>query len=205
MSIHQDGEKTCQCHPDTFLISKKTTSLAVSASLIILFFVFVVGYFWGHQIATQEFSSTVEQQSFADQIHYSLSCNIDDDIYEYAYNDYEESEVQDETSLIETSSIVFTNISEKKQEKYSAHLAGFQSKEKANQCMQTIVSKGLPVRVAQRSSKTKKGKIYNWYQVVTQAYENKNDLLDHIATIRQIVKLHDIQIVSIPVKNDKKI
>ena len=178
----------------------------LSTFLLIIFFVFIAGYFWGHQTAVEEFSANIEQQSFADQIHYSLSCCVDDNQTLYSYDDSAEQELElEEQAPAVCPQQQITVQKPESSERYCAHLVGFQSKEKAYQCMQTIVNKGLSVKVAQRSSKTKNGKLYTWYQVVTSPYSTKSDLLDHIATIQQIVKLHDIQIVSIPNKKEKKV
>lgn len=195
----------CHCQQDVLVVTKQSASYLLSFGLLVVFFIFIAGYFWGHQQALQEFHETIEQQSFADQIHYSLSCCIDDAPDLYAYDDSAEQEVAVQAEQPETLMPTVAVMQEQQPDvvtQYCAHLVGFQSKEKANQCKQTLANKGLDVRVAQRSSSTKNGKKIAWYQVVTKPHATKTDLLAHIATIRQIVKLHDVQIVSISAKKE---
>lgn len=205
MSIKKK-EPPCHCGTDALVITKRSASSIVSGVLIVTFFIFIAGYFWGHQQALQEFTESIEQQSFADQIHYSLSCCADDRPSLYSYNDSAEQEEEIEQPVADTqpeNQIAVEKPRPEPSEKFFAQLVGFQSKEKAYQCMQQISNKGGKVKVAKRSSKTSKGKLYTWYQVVTSSYSSKNELLDHIATIRQIVKLHDVQIVNIS-NNEKR-
>ena len=127
MSVKPKEKKSCSCR-EALLVTKKSASYMLSTFLLIIFFVFIAGYFWGHQTAVEEFSANIEQQSFADQIHYSLSCCVDDNQTLYSYDDSAEQELElEEQAPAVCPQQQITVQKPESSERYCAHLVGFQS------------------------------------------------------------------------------
>lgn len=204
------SEKKCLCESKNHLcIDRHQTSRIVALLLIIACFIFVAGYFWGQRTAIDQLLNTVERDSFADQIHYSM-CSIYDqkdeengdqeptnneDDSEQSENEGNEPEVTIEVvaDAKKTEKTEIKQINESK--KYVAQLAGFGSEKNAQQLVQRLHIKGITVSLKKRQSKTARGKVVPWYQVTTQEYADSNELDDVVKKIKRHEKLHDIKIV----------
>jgi len=62
------------------------------------------------------------------------------------------------------------------EQRYYAQLIGFGTEKAAQLFVKKLLAKGIETEVKKRVSKTVKGHTSYWYQVVTAAYSNKNDL-----------------------------
>lgn len=81
-------------------------------------------------------------------------------------------------------------------ESYHAELIGFGTLQGAKRFAQRLEKKQIPVTVNKRVSKTAKGRIVTWYQVVTKPYTNKDELVSLVNIIKQQERLNDVRIVS---------
>lgn len=54
----------------------------------------------------------------------------------------------------------------------------------------------MAVKVVERNNKTAQGKKVIWYQVVTEKFEKKDDLIAFIAKIEKDEQLNDIRIIA---------
>ena len=74
-------------------------------------------------------------------------------------------------------------------------LNGFGTLKAADRFVNRLQKKGIPVEVKKRISKTVRGKIIAWYQVVTKEYTDKSVLEKLVATLKKDEKLKDPSII----------
>lgn len=164
------------------MLTMRQLSLAVAGLLALSFFIFISGYFLGKKKAIQEFSYHVDQESLADQI-YSSMCVL----YDAKDDNEEDEDVQEENETIETSKLseqkeeVASETSQKmvnNQKNYKFTLAGFSAAQhdEATKMVARLSKKGFSAQVNEIPSKTSKGKIITWYQVVANVVSGQEDL-----------------------------
>jgi len=84
---------------------------------------------------------------------------------------------------------------EQENKKYYAELVGFGSHINANRFANKLNHQDLSVKVKTRRSKTAKGRTITWYQVVTNKFDNKNDLIAFVDIIKEKERLKDVRII----------
>jgi len=203
-------------------LTARQTSLAVSSLLLTCFFVFISGYFLGKKKAVEKFYSKVKQDSFADHIYYSMCSMYDkaDELQEEAPVSTQsnvvalpeqdikpqeqpgdlvaqaaaaiEQEIQKETAVTEQK----IQAAQKSNEKYYAELIGFGTNRAAEKFANKLKKDNISVTVKRRRSKTAKGRVITWYQVVTEKFSNRNDLIALVDDISAQERLKDVRIVS---------
>lgn len=199
-------------------LSNRQASLFVAAGLLIVFFSFITGYFWGKQNAISQFCMSVEQSSFADRIYTSM-CELSETeaptTQETVTAGQEQSEAQLENiDALETANeqdeslallnqdsvqhvvqaVVEVPIKSESTVPYHAQLVGYGSQQVAEKFAEKLRKKGMPVKVETRKSKSTKGKTRSWYQVVTNDFTNKNELEALVARISKEEKLSGVRI-----------
>ena len=60
-----------------------------------------------------------------------------------------------------------------------------------------LKQKGFKVNIVEKNSKTSKGKVITWYQVVTDYFSKEKELLNLIDKINKISKLTDVKVVTL--------
>jgi cell division protein FtsN len=81
---------------------------------------------------------------------------------------------------------------EGEQKHYYAQLIGFGTEKAAEQFVKRLASNGVTTEIKKRVSKTVKGRTSYWYQVVTTAYANKDDLSRIVDKLVKEEKLKDV-------------
>jgi len=79
---------------------------------------------------------------------------------------------------------------------YYAQLAGFGTAKAAQRWAQRLQKKGVPVFVKKRSSRSARGSLISWYQVVTERFQDRAKLEELVATIKREEKISDVHLVS---------
>lgn len=85
---------------------------------------------------------------------------------------------------------------EKEQAQYYAELVGFGTKIAAQKFADQLRKKSITVLVKSRQSKTAHGRITTWYQVVSETFSDKNDLMAFVDDVSARKRLKDVRIVS---------
>lgn len=85
---------------------------------------------------------------------------------------------------------------EKEQTQYYAELVGFGTKVAAQKCAEQLKKKNITVLVKPRHSKTSRGHVTTWYQVVTEMFSDKKDLMAFVDDVSARKRLKDVRIVS---------
>lgn len=191
-------------------LSNRQASLLLAAGLLVLFFSFITGYFWGKQNAVSQFCMSVEQSSFADRIYTSM-CEIsetevpttsdtvaanDEQTTEIVAEPETQKAVEQETETIALGASVAQEAAVTQPTVFHyAQLAGYGTTQQAEKFAQKLRKKGLPVKVEPRKSKSSKGKTKAWYQVVTTNFTDKKELETLVARISKEEKLSGVRIV----------
>lgn len=185
-----------------FTLSSRLASLLIAAGLLILFFSFMVGYFWGKQNGISQFCMNVEQSSFADRIYTSM-CELSDSEVATNQESAGASEVQAvEIALAQESDVQEDEVAQvaEKQDSapllaHHAQLVGYGSELQAEKFVKKLAQKGIQAHVASRKSKSSKGKVRLWYQVVTEDFTDKSELESLVARISKEERLNGVRIV----------
>ncbi len=88
------------------------------------------------------------------------------------------------------------NQDEEQNAQYFAQLVGFGTARAAQQFAHRLSLKEIPVIVRKRQSRTARGRFISWYQVVTEKFDNRNELEAIIEKIKGEEKLNDVNIVT---------
>lgn len=211
---------------DQLVFDSKQTAWIVSAFLLVLFFVFMVGYFLGRHQAVEQFSHALDQESISDKIYSSLYASYEGKTgIEIPETDKAETSNTDEAVVDESpvvsktepaGELVLNNdaalenkpvqaeIPDHPTKKvaqsastYYAPLIGFGSQKSALTYVNRLMESGFPVELKLRSSKTAKGRVIRWYQIVTRPFTSRNELEKLIATLEKKEHLTNVKIVTI--------
>lgn len=157
-------------------LDQQQISYIVASALMGSFFIFMAGYYWGKKNALEPVTEQFTSDSLADKIYCAL-CS-------------EEKKVEEEKED--------TQVQEKQEEKkslYYAQLAGFGSLKAAQRCSEKLISLGFETRIVERISKTGRGAERTWYQVISNPYTTKEELLESLKIAQKYVKLQTISFV----------
>lgn len=164
------------------MLTMRQISLAVAALLALSFFIFIAGYFLGKRKAIQEFSHHVDQESLADQI-YSSMCVLYDakDDNEEDEDGTEENETAEVSKGSDQKEEITPQVTQKEardKKNYTLTLAGFSAAqhEEATKMVARLAKKGFSAHVNEIPSKTSKGKIITWYQVVANVMIGEGEM-----------------------------
>lgn len=192
-----------QDHKNQLVFDAKQTSWIVSALLLLLFFVFMIGFFIGKHHALEQFSETLDQESIADKIYSSLyatyegkpgtdplQADIQDPLPEASCKQDSESE-DHETDDTEPPKAVEQKL------KYYATLIGFGSKPSAEKYAERLTKLGYAIELKLCKSVTSKGRLIHWYQILTKQYESRTELEALVATLKKREYLNNISIMTV--------
>jgi hypothetical protein len=195
----------CICSEQTGLfIANRQVALIVASCLTIFFFTFIIGFFAGQRYAIGQFARKLDQESFADHI-YSSICSLCDQPEQSADEsgcDEEGEEAAEEVAsdaaeeTVKDSDLAVSGVNGENKEHYFAQLIGFGSEKAAQRLTQRLKDQGLPVLISTHKSRTARGKTITWYQVVTEPFDNKEELSTLVERIVKQERLHNVVIAS---------
>lgn len=212
MNMYQD---------DTILVlDRKSVSRIIASMLLLGFFVFIAGYFLGKKKAIETFAAKVEQESFADQITYSLNTLYDE---KQPHTIIQEVEVEEDIDAEILGAIPQLPVQAKAVQKpseaatsmqptqskpavapkpvvsdmrYQAQLAGG-NKKNMQAFADRLAKHGIPVEIKRRVSKTAKGDTIIWHQAVSAPYMDKQALELLVDRVKKIEKIGDVRIIEL--------
>jgi hypothetical protein len=201
--------KPCHCNNSQGLfIPTRQLSALIAGILSISFCVFMTGYFLGKKVIAQQFTQLAQKEYQDDAIALSTFASNNNDASNYQDNKKslivtagnsgpEESDdnlISQESVILANQDIIVTEKTDTAQ--YYAQLIGFGTEKAAQQFAKRTADRGIVTAVKKRISKTAKGRISYWYQVVTTTYHNKNDLLSVVDRLSKEEKLKGVCIRS---------
>jgi hypothetical protein len=220
MNNHSSEEEKIRWS-DTITFDKRQASWIASGLLLLFVVTFATGYFFGKRRAAQEFAHKIMNDSFGDQAQYTMLSmysnagnSLDSEKTSEATTGEEfapsngasqqavEQPVQEEVTACASTVPNGANAAVACQEKleslapgcYSAQLAGFGVKQRADEFAARVKKLGLRVRVVRRVSKSSRGKILVWYQVVTESYHKESELQRLINIVSKAEHIKNIRI-----------
>lgn len=196
--------KSCICNDTSLLImDRRQVSRCTALFLAITCGIFTMGYFWGKNQAIESYVQAMEEESFADKLHYSMSLLYDNYSHNhYAQDNHEEdslvaSQEQAQTDLKQTQTPIVAQSDTREQSHawHQAQLVGYPTIQAARNFVATLQKKGIHTSIVKRTSKSKKRIVY-WYQIVTDKFARKEDLMTVVNTIKKLEKIHDVRLVT---------
>lgn len=196
-----DNGSTCHCITNQGLFMPNRQLSAIVAGLFFLFFcIFIAGYFLGKKYAAEQFIQKMQVNSLDDNF-YTSTLSVDEAAHgdgllvmneENSSTEIVSNEVliPQESVITLNQDIVIPNPEEQKQ--YYAQLIGFGTEKAAEQFVKRLSSNGINTEIKKRVSKTVKGRTSYWYQVVTAAYHNRDDLSRIVDKLVKDEKLKDV-------------
>lgn len=197
-------------------------SWALSVLLLLNFFVFMSGYFLGKKKIIEQLNYKIDQESLTDHVYSSMYALYDSKVPP-ASSDSDNAEPGDDenpendSAAVEEPALEFTAaevvspvkpvelattgatqaVTPKANEReYFAQLVGFSSERTAQQFVQKLAQRDITAHIKQRSSKTAKGRTVYWYQVITETFTKKDDLVKLVDNIKRRENLHDVRIIT---------
>jgi len=192
-------------------LTNRHVSWVLSFFIISSFFIFISGYFLGKKKAVEKFYSKIDQESLADHIYYSVCSIYDADecvkqestedsshltVFENNNSGMQATKKVSEAEDVQSQKKDSTTDNQKaSNESFYAELIGFGTVRAANNFAQKLKRQGFSVVVKRRISRTAKKKRITWYQVVTEKFDNKSDLIAFVDIIKDKEKLKGVRIV----------
>lgn len=180
-------------HHDHLVFDSKQTAWLVSAFLLLLFVVFMVGYFLGKHQAVEQFSHALDQESISDKIYSSLYASYEGKTgIELAKTDTTAAgEGTQEPQMAPAHEHTQPGLA------YYAPLIGFGSHKAAQAYAHRLIQRGFPVELKQRTSNTAKGRVIHWYQIITKPFASQHELEKLIAILEKQEHLTNIKIATL--------
>ncbi len=193
-------------------ISQQQVSVVAATCLMLAFFVFIAGVFWGKKSILEISPAQLTSDSFADTIYDTFWMAPEERKIVPEQKSREEldscSQLDKDSSNESESQINELNEQENeiqenqvKEELYYAQFGGFNTLQEAQNCSQKLVARGIQARPLERLSKTGAGEARIWYAVVTEATVNKNELA---LTINRIKRMLKVKITVNAINNEQK-
>ena len=180
-------------------LTRRQISIFASFFILLCFVIFTIGYFWGKSTALEVYSKKIKQEEFADQFTHKAVSLFSNEAINSINNKISETEEQKgniPVKLVEKRDEDILIVQEKKTDKnYYAQLIGFGTLKHAQNFVDRLSLKGYHVLLKKRESRTAKGKIIKWYQVETERYNNKDELMEVVGKIRKLENLKDVRII----------
>ena len=173
----RSGEDLPVAYNSALYLSNRQVSWLIASLILLSFFIFIAGYFLGQRKAVEH---QVEMSALRGIIPMQAT-PAEQDTIPVAYAPAVDALAQDDFS---------------QEQWYKAQLIGFGTMRAAHQFADRLQQKNLPVRVQERHSKTAQGKEVIWYQVTTELFNDKQELMAFVERIQKEERLKDIRIVS---------
>jgi cell division septation protein DedD len=192
-------------------------SWALSIILLLNFFIFMTGYFLGKKQAVDQLNYKIDQESLTDHVYSSMYALYDTKVQPESSDMVEPGEEVAEADLVSeepaleqaidiTAQVQVSDEAPKDSSEiitvqnngheYYAQLVGFSSEKTAQQFVKKLAQRDITAHIKQRPSKTAKGKIVHWYQVITESFTKKEELLKLVENIKRRENLHDVRIIT---------
>lgn len=193
-TTYDNGTHECRCMSDRgVFIPNRQLSAIIAALLFLVFTVFISGYFLGKKYAAEQFTAQMQKNSFTDQVYASVVSTAMDTTLAQNKNYSSPSDSTDGLhDLVVTHSQSVPSLEVNTSHSYYAQLIGFGTEKAAQQFVAKLAAKGVITEVKKRTSKTAKGRVSYWYQVVTAQYTDQHELATIVDKIAKEENLKDV-------------
>lgn len=199
-------------------LNNRHMSWALSILLLLNFFIFITGYFLGKKNALEQLHTKIDQESLTDHVYSSMytlydhKVRFEPDQNELSENNQEslvpDQNIEEFAPIGNETDATNIDITHEVQEKinetesadpdhaYYAQLVGFGTEKAAQQFKNKLAKHGVETHIKKRPSVTPRGRTIYWYQVITETFADKNELIKLVEVIKKQEKLHDTRIVT---------
>ena len=196
MNHNEDGRS-----PEThgLVLSNHELKYGGAALVLVVLFVFAGGYFLGKKRAYEELAVRYDDECFADKINQSLSSLYEQGDNEPADTPDAEADNSGEEDacavvpLAESSELTKDSQDETRELAY-AQLCGFGTRYMAEAYVSRLKKRAIEAAIIERESRSKKGKMVTWYQVITGTMD-KRELEELVKELKKDDKLSGVQII----------
>ncbi len=193
--------------PEDLCIPRRLIPIVLAVVLFLLFISFALGYFCGVKYTTEQCIVPIQQETLAQQLMVSgvtknsLSVPDNDSLPENTRIPHEKIITHEggsfENAALSAPEECLLNENNALPIHYSAELIGFGTKSAAEEFIKRVATyEAATLELKERQSKTPRGRMIHWYQVITSKYEQKKDLQNLLDTLIKKEHLHDIKIVA---------
>lgn len=212
-NVPKESQDKCTCSsPERVCLTRRQASILTAGLVGISIAFFIGGYVIGQRKALHEFADRLADESFTDKIRYSLyssygnSTSGDGESDTEGENEQEKNvlaeqeEAEDTPSAVEEKAAQGTDelvevATEPSSKYYYAQLVGFGTLKAAQKFVDKVQKRGFSVIIRERKSRTAKGNVISWYQVITERFTNKDSLLALVEKIQLAERLQQVKIV----------
>jgi hypothetical protein len=191
-------------------LSRRIIQFSLGIFLFLVFVAFMIGYFIGIKHATDEFVTQMRHETLADHLLISSGIHNHSSPSDTVESLHFHKELVSESpiALTENNSVHHDVYKDDKKSSdnvqpieiltsYNAELIGFGTYQAAQSFIDRVhVYSDIKLELKERASKTPRGKAIKWYQVVTEKYEQKNELQNILDILIKKEHLHDVKIVA---------
>jgi hypothetical protein len=180
-------ENSCRCVSNQGLfIPNRQLSFVVAGLMFLFFALFMTGYFLGKKKIVEQLSHDIQQEAFADQIYTTVLAQEQEQKNDVVEQPIMVVENTQPSQLMERMEHVDEQIAlQEATQHYYAQLIGFGTEKAAQSFVQKLAAKGIETEIKKHTSKTAKGKVSYWYQVITSLYANEHELKDVVARLEK--------------------
>lgn len=172
---------------DNLIFDRKKASRFGAFALLLGFSFFIAGYFVGKRHSFQELMAQTEKESLTDQVYTAVS-SLYDGPHESVPGALEE--------LLEVEPIKEEKNAQAQSEgpRYYAQLASFPRLQDAQALVARLAKQDIAVDIKKVPSKSRQGRVVQWFQVITPSFANQEELKKLTAKIKKLEKIKDILI-----------
>ena len=196
-SVENNGSTICHCSENQGLfVPNRQLSFVIALLLLLAFSIFMTGYFLGKRKAVEQFTQEMRQDAFSDKVYTTVlstaqenQLSIDNPLLVMHADDV--ADLSSQSINQDVAAIEQEIVAQQHEHHYYAQLIGFGTEKAAQLFVKKLSTKGIETEVKKRISKTVKGHTSYWYQVVTAAYSNKNDLVSLVDRLAKEENIKD--------------
>jgi len=182
---HSSEDSHCVCTTNQGLFIPNRQLSATIAFILMLFFVFfMAGYFWGKKYRAEEFLDGITNPMVSEV---PTNTVIPHRVPE-AFQDNTKEEMPCDTNLH-----IRNPLDKVEDSLYYAELIGYGTEKAAHKFSEKIAHKGIETVVKKHTNRTAKGRMVNWYQVVTIPYK-RHELESLVKKLEKEEKLNDVRL-----------
>lgn len=197
MNTHNEDGRLKDTHG--LVLSSHELKYGGTALIFVVLFVFAGGYFLGKKRAYEELAVRYDDECFADKVNQSLSS-----LYEQGDNEPSDSSDAESDNAPEEDACATVPLAESNElqkdaqdemrELAYAQLCGFGTRYMAEAYVGRLKRRAIEATIVERQSRSKKGKMVTWYQVITGTMD-KRELEELVKELKKDDKLSGVQII----------
>lgn len=201
-------QPSCSCGiaGEGLFLPNRQVGFVLVGLLLTFTLVFMAAYFLGKKQATIDSAQPIEQQLFDDQLDYQYAFADQESVQEESTSlpiacsrlEDEQSAQSDQDLAMVPQELLTANdnkLTLNSKDCFYGELIGFGKEQSAQSFVKKLADKGITVLAKKRMSKTAKGKTMYWFQVVTELFTDRDQVVELVNKITKEERLKNTRIV----------